>query len=124
MYKFGHVITMDEQYVIILGYVGGGKEYHDDIFVLDLKTMVFTESNVKLPYQNKMKVCKAVIMSEESEGNLLIHGFIRKVMNMYDIDIPSSLIILICSWYPNEYIYIINAMDGDHWKISVDKIFN
>ena len=122
MNSFGCVITKNQQYIIIMGGFGNG-EYHDEIFIFDLKVMKIRESKTKLPF--KRYFGKAVIMENKEETDLCVHGFVRQAMNKYNINLPFALISLVGIWTLTEYIHIIQ--DGawkEHWKINVDKIID
>ena len=121
---FGCVITKDQEYIIILGgyYAkgGGGISANDQIFVLSMNCMKFRESQIRLPFEGS---CKAFIMENKQENELLVHGFVKKEMKKYDINIPFALISFIVIWHSIEYVHVIN-IDGYHWKINIDKIFD
>ena len=120
MRSFGYIITKDQQYIIIMG--GRCKiEQIDEIYVFNLKSMKFIQSKIKLPFKGE---CSAVIMEDKQENDLLVHGFIRKGMNKYKINIPFALISLIVARHSTEYIYVMNEGFDKHWKINVDKLFN
>ena len=126
MNYFGCVITMDEQYIIILGgfTMECGATWDDKIWVLSLKSMSFRECKIKLPFIGK---CAAIIMQNKNENDLLVHGWIRKDINKYNMNIPFALISLIAIWHSTEYVHVLNANlkeNGAHWKINVDKIID
>ena len=119
LYDFIVVITKDEKYAIIMG---GHDAWHKSnrIFMFDLDTMSFIESRTKLPFRGE---CKAVLMSNDEENDLLIHGFIRREKNTYNMIIPSELIHLIGIRYSNEWVHVISRSKGYHWKLNVDTLF-
>ena len=110
MLGFGHVITSDERFIIILGGYGGrDKWWLDSIFILDLYTMKFSKSDIRLPFSQE---CEAIIMENKYENDLLVHGFIKKEINKirdYNLYIPFALISLICIWHSIEYIHAIKV---------------
>ena len=117
MLCFGCVITKCQKYIIIMG----GSEVKQDfgnIFVLELKTMKFSESVIKLPFEN---ICKAIIMENKEENDLLVHGWIKREVNLLVVNIPYALISLCCIWHSIEYVHVID-IHPNHWRINVDKI--
>ena len=115
-------MTKCQRFIIILG--GNDRDFanatfYDRIFVLESHTMKLSESKIKLPFRGG---CKAVIMENKKENDLLVHGFIKEQMNIYNMNIPFALISSICVWHLTEYIHIIHSEIGNHWRINVDKI--
>ena len=120
MYGFGCVMTKCQRYIIFLG----GEDhslYYDGIFILEPATMQFIKSKIKLPCQ---KGCRAIIMEDKHNNDLLVHGFVKKEINKYNMNIPFALIGLIGVWHSMEYVHVIGADHSEtgHWKINVDKI--
>ena len=129
MYGFGCVMTKCQRYIIILGEeheVRSGR-YHDywlrqEIFIFEPATMQFIKSKIKLPFGSG---CKAIIMDDKHKNDLLVHGFVKKSINKYNMNIPFALISLIGVWHSMEYIHVIEACNSKnprHWKINVDEI--
>ena len=126
LYAFGYVMLKCQRFIIILGgmvKINVGFSYvYGKIFVLELETMKCSESKIKLPFEGE---CEAIIMENENENDLLVHGFIKREMNKYKLNVPFSLIALIGIWHCTEYIHVIKVdRRGSHWKINVDKILN
>ena len=128
--EFGHVITKDERFIIIMGGYGGIKEYYQDtIFILDLYTMQFSKSDIRLPFAQE---CEAIIMESKDENNLLVHGYIRKETEKFNnLFIPFALISLLSIWHSIEYLHIMNSTGcfrdheiGEHWEINLNKILD
>ena len=119
---FGHVLTKDEQYIIIIGGYGFFVDTVDTIFILNLETMIFTESMVRCPFD---VTYNAIMMESVTDNELLIHGYVKNEMEKYNICIPSALINIICDLHLIEYIHVINfeKYKEEHWKINVDEIF-
>ena len=123
MARFGHVITKEQQYVIILG---GHKHFdlvegrEDLIYIFNLESMEIVQSEIRLP--GRMD-CDAVIMENKEENDLLVHGFIRKEINKFNMNIPFALISLIGIWHSIEYIHVISKRGRKHWKINIDRLF-
>ena len=115
MYRFCAVITKGDQYVILLG-----NDLDKRILILDLRTMEFTQSKVELP----RSCCKAIVIENKNENNLLVHGFIRQeIINRYNMHIPLSLIGSVGQFHCIEYIHILYYRGGDnHYKINVDNV--
>ena len=75
MHGFGHIITKDGQYIIIMGgRVRNNSRESDMIYVWNWTTMEMRESKIKSPFKGK---CQAVVMENKKENDLLVHGFIR-----------------------------------------------
>ena len=124
MSQFGHVITNDQRFIIIIGGYGAGvgDTGLDTIYILNLDSMEFRQSRVSLPFCGE---CRAIIMENKDESDKLVHGFIRNEMNKYDMNIPFALIALI--GIRNSalvYIHVMNRNGGQHWKVNVDKLLN
>ena len=129
---FGSVITKDQQYIIILGGYANidaridsndlGVRRDEDfnhILILELRTMRFRESAIKLPFSG---VTKAIIMNKKEENELLIHGYVKQNMNKFNTTMPFVLIKMMTIWHVTEFIHVIN-IQKKHWKINIDKIF-
>ena len=121
---FGCVITKDQRHVIIMG----GKATDDDghqymcmenIFILDVMKMTIGESKITLPFNR----CKAIIMENKIENELLVNGFIRKETDLGKMNIPIAIISLCAGFHVVEYIHILHY-NGGHWKINVKKILD
>ena len=116
---FGHVITKDQRYIIILGGLDT-TIVCNEIFIFDLKTQKFIKSKIKLPFSG---FCNAIIMENKEENNLLVNGFVRKAMNRFNMNIPFALIKLITIRHSIEYVHVMSDYPKRHWEINVDKIF-
>ena len=66
--------------------------------------------------------CRAIIMENKQENDLLVHGFVRNKMEKYNINIPFALIGLFAIWNLTEYVHVIGSVYEHHCKINVDKI--
>lgn len=119
MYGFGCIITNDQQYVFILGGAVGDDKALDEIWILKLKTMTWEESAVKIPFKG---FARAIIMDDTKERDLLVHGFVRRVTDNSDMNIPFAVIGLIANWRSPEYIHVIREFTASHWKIHVGQI--
>ena len=73
---------------------------------------------MRLPFEGK---CYAIMMENKQENDLFVHGFVRKEMETYNMNIPFALISLIAIWHPMECIHVISEY-GKHWKVNVDHI--
>ena len=104
------VVTKDERYIIIVDFLS--------FFILDLMTMVWSRSKIKQP---KKGVSMAIVIDNKTEDELLVNGFIRKYMNLYNINIPVAIIGICACFHAIEYIHGTNEF-GDHWKIRVNEI--
>ena len=122
MRDFGCVITKDQRYIFILGGLTQESDMNE-IFVLDLTTMSVTKSEKTLPFRGE---CKAIIMENKEENELLVDGYVKKEMTQNRLNIPYALIKLISIWYSTEYIHVFDNshLVGRHWKMLIDEIIN
>ncbi len=129
---FGLTVTKNEQYIILIG----GRRHQksivwpnlpewilmDDIFIYDIKNNIFIKSTTRSP----QKGCYHATMINDSNDELLSHGFVRKCyQHTCFIDIrklPHYLIQLIGSYFCSEKIYLLQIGTGSHCKINVDNI--
>ena len=123
MNNFGCVITRNERYIICSAGLGDSDvdaPSYKDIFVLDLNLMKIFECDIGFPFN---RICRAIIMDQYEEDELLIYGFVRYETIKYNIDIPVEIMKLLVSWYCIEYMHVINE-EGRHWKIDIAHIIN
>ena len=113
------MLKCQKKYVIIMGGWIGTVGVNDAIYVLNLNTMQFCKCKMRLPFQGS---CRAIIMENKGKNDLLIHGFVRMEMNKYKMNVPFALISLIAIWHSIEWVHVVDCRNGDHWKISVDRI--
>eukprot|EP01084_Bolivina_argentea_P125834 222893_1 len=116
MARFGYVVTSNDKYCILFGGMGDSiySNKYMDIFIWDLDTMEFTQSNIYCPQQSKYS---AVISCKPHK--LLVIGYIRTYIN--DILIPEDIIKLIELFFVvDDYVHLFN--NKSHWKIKVKHI--
>ena len=120
MNNFGCVITKDERYIICCAGLNDEDDppSYKDIIVLDLNIMKFLSVDMKFPHN---RIGRAIIMDDNERNDLLTHGFIRREVMKYNVDIPFEIIELLCNWHVDEYMHVVNE-EGKHWKINVDDI--
>ncbi len=99
---------MDEEYM-----------YKDNIYILDTKTKIFTESKIQCPTKGRFQ---ATISNNPESDRLLTFAFMRNNCKSYNF--PSPLIELINRWVCNQEIYLLQMYSGEHWKIHIDHILN
>ena len=56
-------------------------------------------------------------MENKNENDLLVYGFIRNEVNVFNINMPLALMSLVGLWHSIEYVHVINKK-GYHWKID------
>lgn len=114
------VTTKCEQFVILLGANTVGDKAYTNIYILKLKKMTFIKTKINAP---SIGAFRLIIMENMYKNKIIINGFIRKMKTELYIDLPSSIIMLIQTWHIIEYIHIIHILNGKHWKINIDKLF-
>ena len=131
--SFGHVVTMDEKYVITFGgrfsrdpYGKRKRNYEsiNDIYIIDVDKMTLKKSKICLP--EKSANCRGIIMKDEMRDTLIVFGCVRncwKDNSMSEVRmLPDYLIRLILSHYRCEYLHFMTR--SSHCKIDVDYILN
>ena len=124
MNNMGCDVTRDDRYILIAGGIDTPPprlrqiEYND-IFVLDLNTMEFKESGIKLPFEGGN--CHTLIMENKKENDLLVHGFVRDISKKCNLNISFALKTGIAVFHPREYVHILDR-NGSHWKINLEEI--
>lgn len=116
--RFGYVLTKDNRFIILFGGLTTGFQDIDTIYIWNLETMQFRESETKCPIPDTFY---AVIMGNTEKDEKLIQGFIRNEFE--DISfIPNDVINLIVSWYSDEEIHLFDDREGRHWRIGLSQI--
>ena len=129
MEGFGIVATLDEKYVIIFGgfsTLASSKDTRfDDIYVLDLENMKWSECVLKCPFK---EFCGAVMVGSKSndDNDKIISGFIRFMCDNIDIDdIPMDVMRLINTMYgANQNVHLFFHDHTDHYVVSVNDILS
>ena len=67
MISFGHIITKEQKYIIIMGGACNNQE-SDKIQIFNLKSMKFIQSKIRLSFEGE---CGSVIMENKQENDLL-----------------------------------------------------
>ena len=124
----GIINTINEKYIILLGY----KSLRDkkDIWIVDLDNRKSYKSFIKLPQSICRNFYDACTMKNEIKTKLLTFGYINEIWKLpqfQDIQsLPFYLITLIQKWVPSlEYVHLIGKnkdMHQEHWTISVNEI--
>ena len=72
MCRFFHAITRDGRYIFILGSISKSyTDYLNSMFILDLDTMKWSQSEIKIPFKGS---CDAIIMSHTYKSDLYVYG--------------------------------------------------
>ena len=110
----------NEQYILIIGGYWGesGSRYPlEKICVLNLDTITFYESKVKLPISARGS-CHAVLSSNHALNVIVVLGLV----NEFDAEYPMNLIELIAWWFAEENVHVLSNGSRTHCAISVDAI--
>ena len=115
---------LNGQFVLLFG--GNNYEnWHDHIYMYSMSDAAFKESKLKLPEQSRFEV---IAMDDKSKDNLTTFGFIRCKCKECGIDNhlfpPEYLIRILCGYYINEFVHLINNKTGRHYKIDVFSIID
>ena len=128
IYSFGHVVTMNEKYIIIFGGRSGGKregtyEPIDDIYCVDVDKMRVMKSKICLPRATCR--CKGIIMKDVVRDKLIVFGYVRDCWKddeyVHLRMLPDYLIKMISGYYGGQYLHVV--MDRTlHYKINIDRV--
>ncbi len=123
LYHLGCTTSRNERFVILFGGIDANNRRQNDIYLLDIKTMLFTLSNIICADKGKTA---AINMNNIEQEELICFGFIRKIFKQHtfkNLSFPYFYLIkIIVSYYNNEWIYLMNTSTGNHWKIALDRI--
>ena len=118
LYSMGHVVTKDENFVIIFG--GAAPDTtQQTIWIWNLSEMKFYISDVKCPVNDTFH---AVIVNYSND--LAVYGFVRRVCKANDLNVPDDIGKLMENYYKVEYIHLTQSFDQKHWKIPLYEILN
>ena len=125
MNSFSYVLTDDDEYLIIL--FGYGREWKNDIYILDLLSMEFTTSKVKGPETEDLLYAgapKAFLTVDNLKTDTLIVGYIKK-MDFKNMFTPQEIVEIILSYHSTQYIHILQRDQNRvmQFKIAVSALF-
>ena len=121
---FGYVLTPDERYIIAFG-GSQNSEYYDDIYIWDLKMMIFKRSEQKCPEINEYRAC---IMVDKMVDDVVVYGYMRRYIDSDMRHLPQDIIAIMLQWCQDSFVHLIagfSAINGDfnkHWKIQLSKL--
>ena len=119
MNDFTWVLSRNEEYLIIFGGEDIDGDRIENIFILDLSSMQFYSSRIKLTCQGR---AHAVSMHNE-RYRLLISGFVRNISNEYDMNIPMDLVQLLGNYFATDTVYLLEN-GGKLNRIEMNDILN
>ena len=104
------------------GTSGGDDDQIDNIWIMDIDTMEFSECKIMCPEANNYH---AINMSDRGNADLLMFGYIRDLWELSEFsDIlypPDGLIKLMAMFCSTEVIHLISE-HGEHCKIALADI--
>lgn len=118
---FGCTAVLQGKYAVLFGgKMTKGDEITDDIWIYSFDDKVFEKSQMKCPRKGKYQ---AISIHDSNKDELVTVGFIRNSWNeckmSYHLFPPQYLMRIINRYYWREYVYLIDADSGDHWKIDI-----
>ena len=109
---------LNGQFVLLFG--GNDGKYINDIYVYSIRDKTFRESKIKCPERG---CYGAFTINDKVRDSLVTFGWIRRKWRACGINShlfpPEYLIRIMCGYYLNERVHLLNTHTGDHYKINV-----
>ena len=119
MSSFAWILSKNENYLVTFsGYSKAHEKRIKNIFILNLKENKFYCSKVQW---TKNRVLNAVLMHDQC-SDVLIAGFIRKISDEYNINIPPELMYLFAMYIVSETVHLIDP--NCHYAVELNDILN
>eukprot|EP01084_Bolivina_argentea_P124120 219949_1 len=108
------VLSSDEQHIILFGAT--------NICIIEVfeNKLIFYYSHIRLPAYGEYTAIN--IDSRKSKDNMLVFGFTRRCISMYNINIPNELIEMVLFYYTSENVHLLRYGTGIHYELRMKDI--
>lgn len=117
VHRFGCVKTKDEKYVVLMGGYNNSERINK-IQVFDVDKTKFGISKIKCPKNGSFQAVNTL----EDADEILIAGYVRIVLNEYEMIMPDDIIHFIIDLMRIERVHLMEDANSSHWKIDVQCI--
>lgn len=116
------LVTPDHKYMIVIG-------YQDDDFggieVYDIERHRILDKSIKLPVGYDSDT-RAVLIDDFAESSVVVNGYLRTYRKEIEVknlnELPLELINVITTFYTQQYLHIMDIIQGLHHKVLLDEI--